>query len=121
MPKPKPQSIGDLQTCIWIMNDAAAEHHVLARDLGLNPDQTEVRMLATNGLVVAAARAGLGLTVQSRALAARDLESGALEEVIALEARGLGYWIVHPEAQDTGRLRAFKRWLMRQAPNTPRP
>lgn len=104
-------SFEDLQRFTWIMDDGRAEQHVLSRDLGLDEATTTVKTLATNGMVLAAARAGLGLAVQSRALAGRDLASGALVEVCALESENLGYWIVHPKGTDVGRLATFIRWL----------
>lgn len=114
-PKGPVDCVTDLQDQLWIADDTRGEHHVLTRDLGLDPKRTRVRVLATNGMVLAAARSGLGFTVQSRTLAERDLADGRLVEVISLNAPGLGYWIVHPDGARDPRLMAFKRWLLAQA------
>jgi LysR family glycine cleavage system transcriptional activator len=107
--------IAALRDKIWLTNSTVSELHVLTRDLGLDIDQTRVRTLATNGMVLAAARSGLGLAVQSRVLARQDLADGRLVEVMALKSPGLGYWIVHPDHTIDPRLRAFNKWLVAQA------
>lgn len=119
-PKTPITDVRQLQDQIWMMDDTRSEQHIISRDLGMDPNLTDVRTFATNGMVLAAARSGLGFAVQSRALAARDLEDGKLVEVFSLRSPNLGYWIVHPEGTDFGRLRKFIRWLKVQvAANTP--
>ncbi|CUH59802.1 LysR family transcriptional regulator [Thalassobacter stenotrophicus] len=108
-------NMAELGDVVWVTNDIPGEHHVLVRDFGFHAPDIRMRTFATNGLVLAAVRSGLGFSIQSRSLIGRDLADGTLVEVFAKPTEGLGYWIVHPEGAETQRLRLFKRWLLSHA------
>ena len=53
----------------WLMDGNRAEERTLAQALDLDPTRLQVRTFATNGMVLSAVRAGLGLGLQNRAIA----------------------------------------------------
>ena len=91
------RDMADLIDVVWVTNDIPGEHHVLVRDFGFTAPDILMRTFATNGLVLAAVRSGLGFSIQSRSLVTRDLADGTFVDVFAKPTEGLGYWIVHPE------------------------
>ena len=62
-----------------------------------------------------AARAGLGLSIQSKALVAPDLDSGQLTTLYEGDPEGLGYYIVTRPGVLSPGARAFRAWLRKMA------
>jgi LysR family glycine cleavage system transcriptional activator len=96
---------------LWLMSDNRAEAPHIVAALGIEEADLRSYTLATNGMVLSALRAGMGLGLQNRTLIQPELEMGRLAEVRAISLEDVGYHIVtrpapHPEA-----LRAFLRWL----------
>ena len=104
----------DLPTLLdqyWLMDGHRAEERTLGRALDLEPGRLEVRTFATNGMVLSAVRAGLGLGLQNVAIAEPDLAAGRLVELRRISVPGLGYWIVNRPGDDGPYFKAFRRWL----------
>jgi len=95
----------------WLYSEGANEQKIWAGRIGVDYDQVSSQEMATNGMVLSAVRAGLGLSIQSRALVEADLASGQLVALKEGDPGGLGYHIVtrpgvlHPGAK------LFIRWL----------
>ncbi|MBM2575835.1 LysR family transcriptional regulator [Jannaschia sp. Os4] len=97
----------------WLMDIHRAEEAYLAAHLGVPEADLKVRSVATNGLVLSAARGGLGLALQTRLLVSDALEAGRLHVVAELDLPGVGYYLAHrPGAAPPG-LPPFERWLKR--------
>ena len=97
----------------WLMDGNRAEARTLSAALGIDEDALEIRTMATNGLVLSAVRAGLGLGVQNRAIIAEGLEAGRLSPLQTIRVPELGYWIATRAGVDPPALKAFRRWLRR--------
>jgi LysR family glycine cleavage system transcriptional activator len=95
----------------WIFAPAGREYRNWAEQHGhLTPD-APVSTLDTNDLVLAAVRAGHGLSVQPRALVEQDLRSGALEVLSRNSDPGVGYYLLHSPEPLRASVRAFVDWL----------
>jgi LysR family glycine cleavage system transcriptional activator len=96
----------------WVIDMAYAELFPWLREHGIDPEALNRTELPSNSLVLAACRAGAGLSVQSRAVVERDLNEGTL---VALSQEtdqpDLGYYIVRGTRPVSDDLRLFLRWL----------
>jgi LysR family glycine cleavage system transcriptional activator len=101
----------ELARQLWLMSDNQAEAPHIARSLGLAPEALRSYTLATNGMVLSALRAGMGLGMQNRVLIQPELEMGRLEAVRAFALDDLGYHIVTRPGVKSEALRSFLRWL----------
>lgn len=95
----------------WLFEVSRTEHRLWAQTKGINFDAPQNRHFPTNSLVISAARAGQGFSVQARALVEGDLANGTLVEVGSEAAQSLGYYLVvngnlRPSA------RALMKWLL---------
>ncbi|MEM7643668.1 MAG: LysR family transcriptional regulator, partial [Pseudomonadota bacterium] len=102
-----------LRDQIWIMDHHRAEERYLAAYLDVSPDQLRIRTLATNGMVLSAARAGMGLVLQTRMLIQPDLEANRLQSVTPLHLDGIGYYLVTRPGTVSDPVAKFRRWLRR--------
>lgn len=66
------------------------------------------------GLKVDAVRAGQGIAVLSRLFVEQDIAAGRLREVYRVE-NGKAYWLVHRPGPLRPGVRAFARWITREA------
>ena len=80
---------------------------------GLDADALRRTELEGNNLVLAASRAGAGVSMHPRAVVERDLKAGNLvvlwDEVD--DNRGLGYYILTPRGADAAKVKVFLDWL----------
>ncbi|MEP3639840.1 MAG: LysR substrate-binding domain-containing protein [Paracoccaceae bacterium] len=84
----------DLISATWLFEAGRVEHERWAAERGVGFDGLQCRRYPTNSLVLSAARAGHGLSVQSWALIERDIEAGTLQ-VIDREPEGdLAYYLL---------------------------
>ncbi|MEM7488018.1 MAG: LysR family transcriptional regulator [Pseudomonadota bacterium] len=97
----------------WIMDQHRAEERYLAAHLDVAPDDLRIHTLATNGMVLSAARAGLGLALQTRMLIQPDLDAGRLAPVTPLRLDGVGYYLVTRPGLVSGAATLFRRWIRR--------
>lgn len=109
------RDLARLSALDWFFSGASVEQRVWGQAVGVDFDAIGAREMANNGLVVSAVRAGLGLSIQAKALVEPDLASGQLIALHEGDAAGLGYYIVtRPDALSPG-ARLFVRWLRRRA------
>lgn len=97
----------------WLMATNRAEEPYILRALGAREGELKVRTLATNGMVLSAVRAGLGIGLQSRVLIQPELELGRLVSLTELPMDDVGYHIVTRPDAVSEPLERFRRWLRR--------
>jgi LysR family glycine cleavage system transcriptional activator len=103
-----------LRRQLWIMDQHRSEERYIAAHLGVDASEIRSSALATNGMVLSAARAGLGLALQTRKLIQPDLDAGRLEVVADVPLDGIGYFLVTRPGIASDQLVRFNRWI-RQA------
>jgi LysR family glycine cleavage system transcriptional activator len=96
---------------VWLMSDNQAEAPHIARALEVEIGALRTYTLATNGMVLSALRAGMGLGMQNRVLIQPELEMGRLETVRALSLDDVGYHVVTRPGLRSEATRRFLRWL----------
>ncbi|MGS4945251.1 LysR family transcriptional regulator [Meridianimarinicoccus sp. RP-17] len=106
--------LGDLAAQPWVFGTASNEQIVWGRSLGLDTDRMRVTEMPGTNLVLAAVRAGYGLSVQLKSLVERDLAEGRMVALHEGESGPLAYHLLTPGPQVSPRLRVFLDWLTRQ-------
>lgn len=101
----------DLTSQTWLYSEGANEQKIWARRIGIDYEQVTSQEMPSNGMVLSAARAGLGLSIQSRALVEADLASGQLVALHEGDPGGLGYHIVTRPGVLRPGAKHFIRWL----------
>lgn len=107
-------NLGDLTAQPWIFGTASNEQIVWGRSLGIDTDRMRVTELPGTNLVLAAVRAGYGLSVQLKSLVERDLDEGRMIALHQGESGPLAYHLLTPRPQVGPRLRVFLDWLTLQ-------
>lgn len=95
----------------WLADAHYAEMFAWLDALGLETPTLKVSELETNAMVLAACRAGAGLSVQPHAVVEGDIATGRLQVIAAQPESGPGYFILRPPGPLSDRLRLFLRWL----------
>lgn len=95
----------------WIMEVGRDEKRVWAGQAGLDLSCTQFAELPTNSMVLSAARAGSGLTIQTRAVIEDDLRAGRLLCLHEAKPTTLGYYLVQPPGVESDAMKVFVRWL----------
>ncbi len=99
----------------WLMESHMVERKAIVEREGIDFQQIKLTLLNTNGLVLSAVTAGLGISVQPKSLVEREVEAGALIKICELNQENLGYYmVVLPDRQPKG-LREFQSWLRAKA------
>ncbi|WP_371155439.1 LysR substrate-binding domain-containing protein [Jannaschia sp. 2305UL9-9] len=96
---------------IWLMSENRAEEPHVTGALGIEPGELRVYTLATNGMVLSALRAGMGLGLQNRTLIQPELEMGRLAAVTDMKLNNVGYHIVTRPDATSDSLQRFRAWL----------
>jgi LysR family glycine cleavage system transcriptional activator len=107
--------VADITDLPWLWDRFMLENRALVEAEGIDTATLRSTVFEDNELVLAATREGLGVSVQPRALVGRDLATGALAQICALNQQGLCYYIATRPGRETPALKAFKRWLRRVA------
>lgn len=107
--------LGQLKAHDWFFSRAASEQRLWGRAIGVDFDKVGAREMETNGMVLSAVRAGLGLSIQDMALVAPDLAAGKVVVMHEGDAEGLGYYLVTRPEPLTAQARLFCRWLRAEA------
>ncbi|MCL4104985.1 UNVERIFIED_CONTAM: hypothetical protein GTU68_018692 [Idotea baltica] len=107
----KVTKICDLADLPWIVVAGRPEQVVWAGQHGLDLTQGKLTEFATNGLAFSATRAGLGLSIQSKALVENELADGRLVSVFEEAVDGLGYYLLTQPGVVSKPLRTFTKWL----------
>lgn len=103
----------ELKSCPWLFETGRNEHRIWVEQRGIDFESDTNRFFPTNSLVISAARAGHGLSLQAKALVENDLATGALTEVYSEEPGSLGYYLV-TRGKLREPVRLFTEWLMHQ-------
>lgn len=106
-----PRDLSNLKAFPWLFESSRTEHRDWAEKNGIHFDADANRHYPTNSLVIAAARAGHGVSLQARALVQTDLELGTLEELYAEDNAPLGYYLVTRDKLRP-KAKAFADWLL---------
>lgn len=104
-----------LRALPWLIEEGWPEQNLWMQELGISDQDAKISGLATNPMVLAAVRAGLGISVQMQPMIEADLASGALVALRELPRTDLGYHIVHPNEVLSEPARIFVRWLKSMA------
>ena len=108
-------SMKDLCALPWVFETQRMEQRVWAEEVGLDLSCTSHTNLPTNALVLSAARAGAGLSIQGRALVEGDLARGSLVCLHEAPLSTLGYYLVTRPVARSEALKTFVRWLKLEA------
>ncbi|WP_377194216.1 LysR family transcriptional regulator [Ruegeria meonggei] len=107
----KVDCLPDVLDLPWIMERHMMERKALVEREGVDFEKVKLTLLNTNALVLSAVAAKLGVTVQPKSIVERDITSGDLVKICALNQENLGYYIVTlPDRRPKG-LREFMKWL----------
>lgn len=106
--------LADVQHLPWILEAQMRERRSLVEREGVDLDAVSLKLMTTNTLVMAAVKAGLGISIQSRSIVEDDVRKGELTCICALRHEDFGYYMVTVPGRDLPGLRAFTSWLRRQ-------
>ncbi|SFJ31328.1 LysR family transcriptional regulator [Jannaschia pohangensis] len=106
------QDVADLP---WLLEHYMMERRAMIEQEGIDLEQVRIQLMATNWMVLSAAQAGHGLTVQPKSLVDRQVEAGDFVKICELSSGPLAYYIVTQPDQVSPRLRKLRRWLHEQA------
>ncbi len=109
-----PNAAEKLTALPWLVDTSYGELRSWLLDQGLDADALKATSLAGNSLVLAATRAGAGLSMQPTALVSDDIEAGRLVSLLEHCCEELGYFILQPPGPVPDRVKVFLEWL-RQA------
>ncbi|MCL4135204.1 UNVERIFIED_CONTAM: hypothetical protein GTU68_020882 [Idotea baltica] len=109
------KTLRDVCDLTWLFESHMLERKALVENEGIDLADCKVSMLNTSELVLAATRAGLGMSLQPQALVKHAIQSGELAQICALRDDGLGYYMVTRSGRETPALRIFQKWLRRAA------
>lgn len=98
----------------WVLQRNWPEQDAYLRLLGLEPEALSRTDLSSEDLVIAAARQGLGLAVESRALIEADVSEGRLRVVHESPEDLPGYFVVTLPGPQRAAARDFLKWLASQ-------
>jgi len=109
------RSVSDLGSLPWLLEEQLMERKALLELEGLDFSAVALTLLSTNSMVMAGAKAGLGVTIQPKTLVEPDVSSGTLTKICALSQPNLGYYCVTIPGREPKGLRVFLAWLTKQA------
>lgn len=99
----------------WLMESHMMERKAIVEREGIDFEQIDLTLLNTNGLVLSAVAAGLGISVQPKSIVERDVQARELVKICELNQENLGYYMVMLPDRDPKGLRAFRSWLRTKA------
>ncbi|MEM9129630.1 MAG: LysR family transcriptional regulator [Pseudomonadota bacterium] len=109
--EPVSRKLSSFKDYPWLFETTRQEHRDWANGRDIDFDADKNKFYPTNSLVLAAARAGHGLSLQARALVQTDLDLGSLQELYAEDNAPLGYYLVtRPNVRQ--KAKAFANWLL---------
>jgi LysR family transcriptional regulator, glycine cleavage system transcriptional activator len=99
----------------WVLQRNWPEQDSYLHQLGLEPTSLSRTDLSGEELVIAAARQGLGLAVESLALIEADVNEGRLQVVHESPEKQPAYFIINLPGPQRAATRTFLQWLKSQA------
>jgi LysR family glycine cleavage system transcriptional activator len=112
--RPRP-AIDEMREMDWVLQRNWPEQDAYLRQLGLEPSRLRHTDLGSEELVIAAARQGLGLAVESLALIEADVNDGRLQVVHESPEQSPAYFVVTLPGPKRAAARTFLKWLKTQA------
>ncbi|MEL6953016.1 MAG: LysR family transcriptional regulator [Pseudomonadota bacterium] len=106
-----PLPIETLKALPWLVDEGYSDFVSWLAQYGLEVDALGARRIEGNALVLAATRAGGGVSVQPEAVVQADLDRGALICVLQDCDSAAGYYIARVPGPVPERVRLFTRWL----------
>lgn len=110
-----PLTPADLSRPPWALASDWPEMDAWLTSQGLPPSELRVTWFPDEALAVAAARQGLGLTVEDIALAEEDIRTRRLVVALDRDESLPAYFVVTPQGPQRDAARVFLAWLSRQA------
>lgn len=110
-----PTRFSELSQYPWVLEGVRSEALLWAQNHGVHLENAKVTTFNTNQLVLAAARAGLGLAIQGEISVEPELEQGKLISVMRAPADDLGYYLMTRRGHNSPNLMKFKKWLLQVA------
>lgn len=108
------RSIADLQDLPWIFASNIRESRKWAEDNGLDLRCCQINEVPTTPLAMAAVRAGVGVSILSRALLGPDLAGGRVVPILTVPPDASGYHIVTHAQVPSEKLRRLIKWIKDQ-------
>lgn len=106
--------VADLSDQHWLMHGVSTEERLWIRENGLDLDTVRTTNMLRGSMALQAVRAGHGVTIVPRAVAKRDLDSGALVALCEEIDSDLSYHILTRPDRLSPKLNTFMRWLRKQ-------
>lgn len=106
--------VADLKDQHWLLSGTSNEERIWVCDNGLDLNTVRSTTVDRGSLALQAVRAGHGVTIVPRAVAKRDLDSGALVALCEEEGSDLAYHILTRPDRVSKHLKTFIRWLRKQ-------
>lgn len=100
----------------WVMESHMMERKSIIENEGINFQDVKLTLLNTNGLVLSAVAAGLGVSLQPKSLVERQTQVGDLTKICEVNQPEVGYYIVVPPDRRPNGLREFRKWLRSNVP-----
>ena len=97
----------DLLSAPWLLQRQIMEPEHILKLQGLDLAQSTITRFATNSLVLAAARTGLGLTIQAESLVDADIAEGRMICIKRIQCKQYGYYLVRPQTAPSAKLTTF--------------
>lgn len=114
VPEPGPLSLERLQSLPWVLMSDWPEQRAWLESIGLDLSRLHVTVVLTEELAMTAARQGLGLVVQDRALVDQDIASGRLTLVHDRADTLPAYFLVTAPGPLRRPAQIFYDWLVSQ-------
>ncbi|WP_281954204.1 LysR family transcriptional regulator [Pseudophaeobacter arcticus] len=106
--------LSDIVELPWLFDEAMLERRSLVESEGIDFETVNVKLLATNTLVISAVKAGMGIAIQSKSLVEDDVARGELRKICQLHQPEYGYYLASIPERDRPAIRKFRAWLRSQ-------
>lgn len=105
----------DVTDIPWLLEGYMMERRALLEAEGVDLENANVKHFKTNEMVLAALKAGLGMSVQPQAMIQHQIDEGSLKNVCELDQQGLSYYILTRKDRAHKDLKVFVQWLREMA------
>jgi LysR family glycine cleavage system transcriptional activator len=110
----RPLTTDEMREMDWVLHRNWPEQDAYLRQVGLEPARLRRTDLGSEELVIAAARQGLGLAVESLALIEADVNDGRLQVVHESPEQAPAYFVINLPGPQRAAARTFLQWLKTQ-------
>ncbi|MCK0167922.1 LysR family transcriptional regulator [Jannaschia sp. S6380] len=110
----KVDCLADVADLPWLLEHYTMERRAMIEREGIDLNAVRMQLMQTNWMVLTAAQAGHGVTVQPRTLVEGEVAAGTLVKICELRDGALGYYLVTVPGAASSRLRTLRRWLFAQ-------